>query len=152
MAVLRFKIFIGRLSILCSAGNSKILAEDDAVQNCDGISSLADNSICLPAVEAWACLQWKGCNKPEPPRVTIEGRSDATQPEQKLIRNVKMRWRIDPKSIVEGILTGHDPRNICRRICDFCSRKPQVHGVTTRKIGHTLSAWRMHYVRGKLSY
>ena len=119
----RVGIHIPFKDILRLAGNSKIPVEVDATQNCDGISSLADYGICLPAVAAGACLQWEGCSKPEPPRVTIEGRLDATQPEQMLKRNIKMRWRVDPKSIVEGILTGLDPRKICCRICFLCSGK-----------------------------
>ena len=68
------------------------------------LTSHADYSVCLPDVAAGACLRWEGCLKPEPSRVTIHGRIDATFPEQKLKRTVKINWRIDPKSLVEGII------------------------------------------------
>ena len=55
-----------------------------------------------PPVMAGACVRSQLSMKPEPPRVTVIGRHDATQPEQKLRRSTKIRWRFDPQLIVEG--------------------------------------------------
>ena len=65
----------------------------------------ADFGISLPPpVMAGACMR-SGLNlKPEPPRVTIDGRHDATQPGQKLRRSTKLHWRFDLNSIIEGIV------------------------------------------------
>lgn len=82
--------------------NLKEVENQENFQSREGLMSQADYSICLPAVAAGACLRWEGCKKPEPSRITIDGRLDATVPELKMKRTVK--WRIDPKSIVEGNL------------------------------------------------
>ena len=55
-----------------------------------------------PPVMAGACVRSQLSMKPEPPRVTVDGRHDATQPEQRLRRSTKIRWRFDPQLIVEG--------------------------------------------------
>ena len=83
--------------------NFKEAESQEQFQNRDGLTSQADYNICLPAVAAGACLRWESCSKPEPSRVTIDGRLDATVSELKIKRTVKINWRIDPKSIVEGI-------------------------------------------------
>ena len=63
-----------------------------------------DYSICLPTVEAGASLRTEKNSKPEPARVTIDGRMDATTEDQKLRRSNKIRWRFDPKSIENGVV------------------------------------------------
>ena len=66
--------------------------------------SSLNSDICLPTVAAGACVRWSGCLKPEPPRVTIQGRLDATKTEQKLRRTVKPRAsEVDANSIVPGV-------------------------------------------------
>ena len=62
-----------------------------------------DYGIILPEpVMAGACLKSSLFLKPEPARVTIDGRHDATRPEQKPRRSTKIRRRFDAHSIVEG--------------------------------------------------
>ena len=82
------------------AGQSEVVSLND--ETCVGS---ADFGISLPPpVMAGACMR-SGLNlKPEPPRVTIDGRCDATQPGQKLRRSTKLLWRFDLTSIAEGIL------------------------------------------------
>ena len=71
----------------------------------DVLPATADYGISLPEpVMAGACLRSQLSMKPEPARVTIVGRHDATQPEQKIRRSTKIRWRFDIYSIVEGAM------------------------------------------------
>ena len=84
--------------------------ESSADQDADK-SSLFESDICLPTVAAGACVRWSGCLKPEAPRVTIQGRSDATEAEQKIRRKVKSRAsEIDINSINPGIIHIYEHR------------------------------------------
>ena len=60
--------------------------------------------ICLEDVAAGKCLKWSGGGKPEPARVTLITRQDATRPEQMPRRKTtKARAsKIDPQDVTEG--------------------------------------------------
>ena len=48
-------------------------------------------------------MRWSGCRKPEPARVTLDGRRDAVLEDQKLRRSRKIRWKFDPKLVEVGV-------------------------------------------------
>ena len=59
--------------------------------------------ICLEDVAAGKCVKWSGGEKPEPARVDVVTRRDATRPEQMPRRKVKARAsKIDPQDVTEG--------------------------------------------------
>ena len=81
----------------------KTLHENSIIAPTREAPGAVDYGISLPPpVMAGACVRSQLSMKPEPPRVTIDGRHDATQPEQKLRRSTKIRWRFDPQLILEG--------------------------------------------------
>ena len=106
---------------------NKIQPENSTVVPlCEDGSGSVDYGIPLPPpVMAGACVRSQLSMKPEPPRVTVDGRHDATQPEQKLRRSTKIRWRFDPLSIVEGknqicSFTVYHTLNKILRNCGVC--------------------------------
>ena len=89
-------------NVLRASGKPQSMSKPDQFVHLNDGIPVSAYDICVETVAAGACLRWSGCLKPEPARVTLDGRRDAVLETQKPRRSTKIRWKFDPKLVVEG--------------------------------------------------
>ena len=89
--------------LLRASGKPQSMSKPDESVRLQESIPVSAYDICVETVAAGACLRWSGCRKPEPARVTLDGRRDAVLEDQKLRRSRKIRWKFDPKLVEVGV-------------------------------------------------